>query len=171
MPEGFEFFAFDDLPQPIKDEIEKHRMEHETSQHEFKHFWDSLDEQQLKMLRRLFTNAANESHAAAFYSGLAVAQLDSRHEVCLGCGEKHSEQLKKLVSDESKTDEPEPEPEKIEPGTPAYAIACSKYTVVPTGENHQVKCVKCGFEYVSLEDRMRRKPDECTGCIHQAKWG
>jgi hypothetical protein len=32
-------------------------------------------------------------------------------------------------------------------------------------------CRGCGIVYVSLEDRMLRRPDECHGCFLKAKFG
>ena len=32
-------------------------------------------------------------------------------------------------------------------------------------------CTNCGMRYQSIEDRMLREPDECTGCQQKSAWG
>ena len=48
------------------------------------------------------------------------------------------------------------------------------YNVTPVAPDKDgVVCASCGLEYVSLEDRMLKKPgvEGCEGCIQAAKWG
>lgn len=40
-----------------------------------------------------------------------------------------------------------------------------------TGAIIGFKCLGCGMNYQSLEDRMLRAPDDCHGCQHKSAWG
>jgi len=42
---------------------------------------------------------------------------------------------------------------------------------IDTHELYGFICLNCGQRYPTIEDRMKRRPDECSGCFQKAKWG
>lgn len=153
-----ELFSFDDLPVEIKHALEHHIMHSEQNAHEVQEFFSSLDEQQLKNLRGLIKVIEMNESAGGYYAGIIGGELLHRFGVCMACGKKHDEELKRMAGEgpSEKRDE---------------ATLRDEYRVILTGVGEQVQCTDCGLIYSSLEDRMLRKPDECSGCEQKAKWG
>ena len=100
------FFSFEDLPPEVQAAMEHQQMHDETNAHAIKHFFESLNEEQLIMLRRILSMVDNRAEFGPYYTGLITALLNSKFGVCIACSQKHDEQLENLVefSDEKKNE-------------------------------------------------------------------
>lgn len=159
----------EDLPPELRAHLEQHMMVTEQNAHDVRDLFESLDESQLRVFRGILRIVDENPGAASYYAGVVSTQLSFRFGVCLGCGRKHDEELKDMAT---------------ESGVPKTwtDIAATldtetlenlhKYhlNVIPN-EWPRVVCAKCGKTYVSLEDRMLREPDDCSGCHEKEMWG
>lgn len=158
IPQGMPMFAMQIGPTP--EQIAHERMHWLANAHEMKHFFESLDETQLRKLAAIMRHCyVSDGDNALYYSGIIQAILDRDHKVCLGCGEKH-EDISELI----------PEPE-AEPTGKAREELLYLYNIMETETG--LVCIGCGTRVSSLKDRMLRKPgpEGCEGCVHKVKWG
>lgn len=159
------FFGFDpdDLPEEMPDEMKKaiqlHAMKHEHVSHEIAGFFETLNEDNLRIMRSFLQMiAANESPTplVTYYIGLCQA-LQVKFGICLGCGRKHDDEAAELFETDSN-----------------YTSSLEEYGLeMVAGEWPKVRCINCGLISQSLDDRMLRKPkvDGCPGCQQKAKTG
>lgn len=75
--------------------------------------------------------------------------------------------------------DPPAEPPAQVIGVPGYATSDAGEAALMAQYNVKQKepgkpeviCQGCGLEYVSLADRMVKRPDDCHGCQEKARWG
>jgi hypothetical protein len=162
-----------DLPEPIRNALleqqrqnELMHMAQQDSIHHKQEFLESLDESQLKELRSILDWVDGAPSANGYIQGLVTWLLRQKFGHCI-CGENHSDELQKQNDD--KRDEPvESVPQ------PDYDALAKEYGVMfADDQTTGVICVECGHRYISLDDRMLRKPGQggCIGCQHKTKWG
>lgn len=164
-------FEFIELPPELQAALDHHRMHSEQSAHDSRDFLESLDEEQLRILRGMIRVIDLNESAGSYYAGIVSAILSQKFHVCLGCGKKHDEELKDMAG-EGKTDDATSWADFVRSLDNETLTELKTYGVQPvTGEWPQVRCENCGRLYPSLEDRKLNKPDECGGCQQIAKWG
>lgn len=164
-------------------------------------FIETLDREGTMVLRDLMSaiiaTSQNPPHLAAHYEGWLAARLQYKFEVCMGCGKKHTNEaaLDEALDDilgprneENRGDALKPEGEKFVQGTLFEMASVSDSAVEAIYANAEeygvevvnlgnplgaVRCIGCGTENPSLEDRMLREPGVkgCGGCQEKAKWG
>ena len=139
----------------------------ESYRHEVIRLTQTLDLEDLVLLRQMFHGIAHAEHPGAlssYYEGLlAHAQL-SRFNYCPACGVDHDQELREhLAGLETEHASITPETLKI------YSL--DDLRDEDTGALLGYVCTKCGYRYPSVEDRMKRDPDDCPGCIQKTKWG
>lgn len=147
-------------------------MHHISSHHEVMRLFEELSRDNLRTLTGIFGLLAHQPSLANYFEGIGVAHLHLKHDLCASCGESHGQP--EFLSDSKEaaghTHEPVvPSSRTIE----EHAKLLNEYRMVETvvGDMRKFTCRDCGMEYVSLEDRMLRKPDECKGCQHKSAWG
>lgn len=103
VPESDDLILDPDLPEDIaaklrKQHTERH-MRNEEARHTIASFFKSLSEEQLVGARMVLGNifaSGDPAAQATFYQGVVVAELDE-YGHCMGCWEKHGEELKELL--------------------------------------------------------------------------
>lgn len=133
----------------------------------------------LATLIELLSQSARDSHLTAYYHGLSVAVMKEKHKRCV-CGEDHdfealeAERLKleteRLAEAERLAAEKTFSPLNREL-VDKDALAMDLYHLVKDNDTGAFKCTVCGMGYPSLDDRMLRRPDDCSGCKQKAAWG
>lgn len=187
------FPLFGEIPPEIKAQLEqqadKQRMHTQANIHDIKQLLDSLDKDQLSTLEMIVHSAMHSPETGAIMLGRIEMVQQMKFDKC-PCGEEHdasADLLGGAAPAESHAPEPlsdtvtEIEPTQViddvkalRPNTPEFNKACEDYGVEPIlGTLGKVKCKGCGYESVSLDDRMRRRPgiDGCQGCQQKAAWG
>lgn len=177
----FGFASFNDLPpelqEVVKHHVDIHEMQHQDADHKRQAVLHSLDIEQLKVLRSAFGSCEGGP------SGYMVGYMSARIEALglCACGQESCANSTAYPDDSEEFG-------KHEPTDTATAEAelwdmkdddtrrelMREYNIAPKVLGHlhgEVQCVNCGYSNMSLEDRMKRKPDECLGCQHKAAWG
>jgi hypothetical protein len=195
MPE-FMMFSPDDLPDEIRVQIDRHRMEHSEASHAVYRLFEELNEDQIETLARLLRGVAGDESMASYYIGILAAQSARRTGNCLACGRNHEADAHALADGsagpgvDTDTSEPASAPQQppmdggnpYVPGTMGAMIENAvKYHVEPVDEggyHGKMRCTgisgsngPCGIIYQSLEDRMLRGPEVCSGCFAKAGQG
>lgn len=185
----FNFFGGpEELAEQMKRHMDHQHMHHQDSIHAVKQFLDELNENQLEVLDLILTQSIQtEGMAGQHVRGQIRQILQIKYDIC-ACGESHNPdeilredrgptipnqdtthkgkpiqdvELSDDLTDESLTQE-------------EYLEVCEKFNVRPKANGTpKVICNGCETEYVSLEDRMRRKPgiDGCSACQQKSAWG
>lgn len=192
---GFLMSEFFPVPEEVAKalrEAQDHKEMHvQDYKHSLQRFLDSLNEDQMDTFRMILLGGIQtEGDSLHYLIGMCDQIGKAKFNFCL-CGEKHDpNDLLGDEEDEAKSPTPEEltanhaaglgEPSWIESDGPdltdhdTYVMYCEQYNVVAGGMgNGKVFCNGCGAEYVSLEDRMLRKPgvEGCGGCQHKEKFG
>lgn len=70
-------------------------MASEAAMQDVKHLFMSLEPEQLKTIRMIFSSIAriSDDPISSFYEGVTTAILFGVHGRCAGCGEDHAEEL------------------------------------------------------------------------------
>lgn len=165
-----EFINPEDIPPEVRAQIEQFHMQTEQTAHDVRDFFASLDESQLRILRGLIRVMDGNSSACGYYSGVCSTTLATRFGVCLGCGRKHDEELAEMSGQPIPTQQNWADFVAGLPSELLQNLSDYHLNLLP-GRWPTVACARCGIQYVSVEDRMLRKPDECSGCVQKAKWG
>lgn len=96
------FGGFLPLPPGMKEQMEeihaRHEMESQSIRHQILNLFNELEQDHLFILRVILSSLASapgkqSSLMASYYEGIASAKLDSRFDVCPGCGENHDERM------------------------------------------------------------------------------
>jgi hypothetical protein len=96
------FGGFLPLPPGMKEQMEeihaRHEMESQSIRHQILNLFNELERDHLFTLRIILSSLASapgkqSSLMASYYEGIASAKLDSRFDVCPGCGENHDERM------------------------------------------------------------------------------
>lgn len=164
-----------------------------VEQHRIAHFFDALDEEGLLALRTIVQSltVTKSAHQSGYYIGVITQMLVHKFGYCRGCGAKHDDELAAMLKDahnESGTDNvaaPSGPKQEAQGENLSAPTSWSEVPLEPeflenlaiwgmnlvTNEYPKVACKNCGLEYVSLEDRMLKTPDNCHGCHHKAAHG
>lgn len=165
--------VFMNMPPEVREIIEHHRMHAEQAAHDTTNFFDSMTEDQLRSLRGVLGVIRSDPDSTPYFMGLVSSALQYKFGVCLGCGKKHDEELTKMAHPDVPSETRISDASKSKMTTTEYLNKCIEYRVHIRGDGPEVICNNCGVTYVSLEDRMLRRPDieGCDGCIQKEKWG
>lgn len=175
-----------------------HFMSLEDAKNKLEGLFGELTLEQLTSLREMLYTISNSDNTVAmadYWTGWASAVLKYKHGVCSSCGVDHSEEgLMDLVKkngpdDQPAGDEPQVSSEndvaldKFRDMTPEELALMKEYHLDDArieGTNELVGFIctgiegvpgGCGLVYVSIEDRMLKKPEECHGCFNKAAHG
>lgn len=193
-----EFFP---IPEEIRQHLiaqnDRHEMALDSYRHEVHRMFDEMSKEHLLTLRHIFHNMSDHS-LAAYYEGCVSTTLSIKYNVCPGCGVNHEEQMQEQLNKESEpmvtdgvTIQTLQEFVNGEPGIildpaqpPLFEVDLTEddyrnmkdYNLDDAREEGTGKllgfiCIKCGMRYQSIEDRMTKEPDECSGCHQKAMWG
>lgn len=154
-------------------------MHAQDNTHAIKQLLDDLSVDQLRALDLLVANCGNPM-GASYFRGRIEAVLEVKHDVC-PCGESHNpdDLLERKVEDHNLPEDPISGAAERAANDMVEAIDYDKlmdeYNVTPVQDELEgrVYCKGCGQHYISLEDRMLRKPgiDGCSGCQQKSAWG
>jgi hypothetical protein len=168
----------------VRAQRDRQHQEHEYTQTRVTNFLEGLSGEDLWCVYRLL--ASSPDH----WGGYLHRMLEDKG-LCMEHGEVHPDRheedekmedlfrkapLEAQVTDDVLPEEAEPEanPESIVGMTHAeYTANLKRWRVVEDPEPSNLKQVRCecGLNYMSLEDRMLRSPEDCEGCVHKTKWG
>lgn len=151
---------------PSKEQVEQMQMHQEANAHETRHFFDSLDEGQLRKLSGLFQACyQSDGDASQYFIGIIAGMLDQKFKVCLACGRNHDAELKDFA--------PAEEEELPQKRAAEETIELMKQYDVEILISGSLVCKNCETPIASLEDRMLRPPGTagCPGCVEKEKWG
>lgn len=185
--------------QQLKEAFERHRMSMEEFNHSFQRLFEELGEDQLKTLRTAFNIilSNDQSIIAGQWDAMASWELRKRFNICVTCGVNHDEEL---ISSHGEQPDPEPQwikdiqpmadPRIVQDGLPMFQplsdeerSLADKYHLddlrnEDTGELMGFVCTgingmkgPCGVIYPSIEDRMLREPEHCSGCFSRMAQG
>lgn len=177
-PEGSMIYM--QMPPEVRQMLEHQRMHAEENAHTTLRFLRSLDEEQLRAFRGVLSAVSVTEDTVPYYMGLVGGLLHEKFGVCLGCGNKHDDELAHMagtgqvhvgsVSDEEYTLE-------------QFRIDCENYGVEPFTDDNIFSMVLClgpckdrGGErgkWSSIQERMDRKAGfgGCDFCVQIQKWG
>jgi hypothetical protein len=166
----------------MKAYIERQENSSLVYQHRVSHFFSSLNEEQLSIIRDIISSISGDERLGGYYGGITTMLLVKDHGYCMACGGKHDDELARLLREHSEQEEEE-EKEEEEEDRPSgskwsdYVLtdetseALADYRVNLLDPPPQVACRDCGMIYPSLEDRMLKPPDYCSGCFSKAAHG
>lgn len=176
-------------------------MEADDYHHSVARLLDSMQREQLETFRQLMHGlvmmSEGDSRAnLAMYEGLASGILHARYKVCLACDRNHDEVMAQQMAAEEAHEQQEASPRDggdpfkpfPTPGDlPLGGVGMLSDTQLAKMEEYGLddlraesdgsligfRCIHCGKDYISIEDRMRRPPrkDGCDGCVNKEKWG
>lgn len=190
---------FGEMPEEVRRAIEQQQdqqaMEAEVLRHRIDAFFESLDVEQLTVMRIIMTHAgAGGSAYTSYVEGVCGTMLKYKFHLC-GCGKNHEEELLTMQTLETSVSQwksrveavDRPEPGTDEDPSPAEVAAATADMMIEYGVRYPtnadkvvaspgerpVICTGCGALYQSLDDRMLQEPGVkgCSGCQQKAKWG
>lgn len=149
MPEGF-IFGDGEMPPGLKRLAEQAEMRHELAQLEVDRFFEELDIEAMKTCASIIHAVATEPTIGFYWIGMLTERLNIR------------------IKAEEELIPPEPElPDDLKAQLGLYNVELISDRV----PNGPLTCKGCGTIYPNLADRMIKKPGDCDGCIHKAKFG
>lgn len=154
----------DEIKEAIRSQIDQQQMIISTSHHEIQRLFSELNAEHLQTLLGIFRYLVNASSSspASYLEGLVISALHYRFEICGSCSRNHTEDL---AQDLTKKPASNFNPSEFVLGK------AKEYFVSSIGDKGKVKCNNCGIEYPSLADRMKRSPENCSGCHQKSAWG
>jgi hypothetical protein len=176
-------FQFNELPEdhPIRAMFtsmqEQHDHAHQHNQvfiHRLHDWMDTITgEENLRTLRDVLLAAgATEHDVGQMFLGIIAQRLKVEHNICIACNRNHDEELEKMQAQAELVNNDWTS--FINNLDPSVIEVMNELGVEFIPQQYpKIKCKNCGKEYVSLEDRMRRKPgaDGCDGCQQKSAWG
>lgn len=180
MPE-FEFINPENLPPEIKEAHNRYQMETEAARHEFQTMLMELPLDHLKVLQNMFhSTGCGDNHLATWFEGIILGIMKVKYNLCMTCMVNHDEEVAEMD-----TETKEPEPMDDENIVTVHGVQFSEtdysnmttYHIediwdVDTNEFLGFMCTGiqgmkqgCGMRYPSIEDRMLREPESCSGCF------
>lgn len=175
------------MTEEMKAHLERQDMAIESYRHDVQRLFDELPKEHLLTLRIMLNQFTTEadSRLTSYYEGVAATTLAYRFKVCGGCGRDHSEELLDEPAPEDKNFQTEKffslrEGDKTLFNVPTDEGGLSELTVEQFRQMEEYNlddvrdentlkllgfiCKNCGLRYVSIEDRMLKRPDDCHGC-------
>lgn len=185
---------WDDMPEDMKRQLYQHFQGHEQMamaqqlmSHEVAQWLAEKDEDELRNIQKMFAIFEGVSPRQAFVLGIIAGILMQRDGWC-PCGVNHANEESELKSEpvtpqeyrsagprywaDFNQDDPAVWTALINSLSSEYLSNVAKYNLeLVIGHWPQVRCKNCRLKYVSLEDRMKKLPDDCHGCQMKAGQG
>jgi len=176
---------FHEVPPEVVEAIMRNRMESEVKSHQVKNLFTELPKDQLLALNLLLetiSRVEDPGAMAAYYNGHATAIIEMKYNVCSSHGVNHAEEaleeFKKSTGDISidkgstpTRDDDTEEQSDFEFTQTRVNYNMELYRLKIDESTGKLVCKDCGLEYVSLEDRMVKSPDDCHGCYIKSAHG
>lgn len=178
-------------------EMEEAERRNEIARQDFRHsvqrlFESELSEDQLRILRAMIFEVDHHDGLADQWIGMISMVLKLKHNICITCGVNHDDEFQEIQHD-SKNALPKEALPKAKPDSEKRLeefLSVDKHEAY-MAEYHLedvydmdtraflhyrctgIKGMKdgCGVTYPSLADRMKRKPEECSGCFQRMAQG
>lgn len=154
----------------LEQKEERLRMEYDVFKHSFVRLFDELSEDQLvtfKLLLRILAGNDNRLLASE-WQGMASQALKVRFNICPACDVNHDTEMQSSHPSETPPQEPVQESEeelmrKYHLDDQRDADTHELLGYICTG----IEGMKgpCGARYPSIEDRMLKPPEHCSGCF------
>lgn len=184
-PEGSMIYM--QMPPEVRQMLEHQRMHAEENAHTTLRFLRSLDEEQLRAFRGVLSAVSVTDDTVPYYMGLVGGLLHEKFGVCLGCGNKHDDELAHMAGAGPFPFDVEKEAAKAdevhENWQEQYDIDCAAYAVTPLVAGDPDSMVLCTGPCQSaggtrgtwdnIEARKERKAGTggCDFCANIQKWG
>jgi hypothetical protein len=156
---------------PSKEEVERRAAQTQMSAQAFYHemtgFLEKQSDEDLVMLYTLLGLASDNGDRLC---GLIEGTLSGRG-FCFACQTRHDKSIDEILDTPAESKEAETETTSDFQAMGDDKKLLDEYNVIRAMEYPKVTCKGCGMVYQSLEDRMLRRPGQCEGCQHKAKWG
>lgn len=187
-----------EMPQELKDQIDRKTAEGKLMTRQFEDLLSRLTHDDMDVLNALFIQFARESDQALYFAGIVMGYQHKYDGSCLGCGHIHDDVGDALHGILEKDGPKLPLVDKeaiaaevahrrgetiIEEmvmlfSEEQYDKLCDEYRVNPLEldkdkafQDMRVMCQGCGMVYVTLQDRMLKDPASCSGCHIKAAQG
>lgn len=168
-----------------------HRMAAEDYRHAVYTLFGEVSKEHLETLHSMFATLTMMPPEQAigmlqYYEGLTAGKLNERFNICPACMTNHDEAAKELLNQQDDDgvkqpapgSDPGPDPDEPTELTVADFENMREYGLDDVRDEDTLKllgfkCLNCGMNYVSIEDRMKEPPgpEGCSGCRQKAKWG
>lgn len=165
-------FSINGFPSPedMNEHMQRAVAESHASQTRIWNLFSDITPDHLATLIELLGHFGRNPALVPYHEGLAAAIMKEKHHRCT-CGEDHD--FEALETERLKLEEERKNPPVTVDGASLVdmdALAMATYRLIKdvTGA---IKCKDCGMEYQSLDDRMVKRPDDCSGCKQKAAWG
>jgi hypothetical protein len=173
-------FMFGELPEEFRQMLDRQHLENRVTQQEVDRLLEELPIEQLLTVRTIIRTASQSAVALGFFDGVIYTRL-RREGRCTSCGgpDHDHEEFEQLLLQESGNDEEAGSSEPLIDGTHFTAEEhrlMAEYNLddLRDEDTHELLgfvCLGCGMRYPSLQDRMMRAPDECSGCFRKSAHG
>lgn len=127
----FMFFTPEDLPPEVREQMERHRMQHSEVSHSVYRLMDDLTDEQMEALGNIIRTISNDESAAPYFLGIIASKMSQRTGACLACNKNHDREANDLFA-ASHADGPntaDPTTDTTEPEKPAHG----SLTLTPEG--------------------------------------
>lgn len=187
------FWEFFQMSEQQREEMQRQADTHSMAMNDFHHAFQRLFEEasleHLNTYKQMlnFIVHSNGSVLAAQWLGMVQHALKSRFNICITCGVNHDEEILPQPTQPTPTGDlvvpwdnessnlSESEEDEIELGTDKAIMEVYHLDDLRqegTGELLGFACTgiegmkgPCGVVYKSIEDRMLKGPEECSGCF------
>ena len=176
----------------MEEQIKQQQMAADSYGHDSSRLFNELNKDQLLTMRNILHNLVFDEGArlAAYYEGVVVTTLNLKHNICPSCGTDHDAEafaMTQVEIPQQREGERLPE-DKLQQMLPTFDMTDEQVEQmieyhlddVRDEDTHQILgfiCTgvngqgSCGMRYPSIEDRMLRAPDKCSGCEQKSAWG
>lgn len=176
MPE-FHFAIPDDVPEQAQ---HRNQIETEAARHEFQTMFDEMSPEHLKILQAMMhAIGLGDPNLALWFEGTILGLMKAKYNICMTCLVNHDEEVSQMDT-EVKEDSSE-KPLVWKPRSPEDFSELDKKVMKEYHLDDQwdedtmafmgFACTgiegargPCGLVYQSIEDRMLREPESCSGC-------
>lgn len=186
VPEGF--IEWYEARRKAIEEYHTHQSMHtEAISHDVFEWVDTLDHEAIGSLGLLVKAAIDSPEYGYQFLGMLRMHMKHKFNICPVCDKDHDKMYEDLAG------EGEVEPGEPIPGTPFHMgdaeafdagalniparpfketqSLCAEYGVTVPIVGTQVFCLNCNQPYMSLDDRMIKRPGDCDGCFQKEKTG
>ena len=119
---NFMFFTPEDLPPEVREQMERHRMEHSETSHSVYRLLTDSDEVQSEALGHIIRACLADESNGSYFLGIMAATKAARTGECMACGVNHDKEAHDLFDAErpaAATETVEPTTDTPEPPDPA----------------------------------------------------
>lgn len=164
---------------------ERHQMAIDDFRHGFQRLFSELDQDQLRTLRTMLHILSEQTPNlnASGWEGMISWELKARFNICVSCGVNHEEEFADPAAsqkEEVTPDQPLPIFKEVEMTEQELMkqYHLDDLRIEGTGELVGFACTgiygapgPCGMSYPSIQDRMLKDPEECSGCFRRMAQG